>query len=121
MPNLGLREYKSLLVMGTVTKDWEAINIHDNHDNLLADFRPGSPSTSVGGPKDEAKVADKIRKMQKDSAGAEKAFPMELISGRRALRSRAKQLEEMTDLGPLLGPAAGTSEGEQSHDCMIAL
>ena len=88
MSKLGLREYESQLAMGMVTKDWEAIDIHDNHGNLVADFRPRQPlNIAVEGPEAKAKVPDKIRKMQKDGAGAEKAFAMELICGRRALRS----------------------------------
>ena len=63
---LGLKAYKSLLAMSTVTKDWTAWNIHDSHGNLLAEDRPCQIIDIIlRGKNNEDKITLEIRKMQK--------------------------------------------------------
>ena len=53
-------------VLNTVTKDWTASDIHNNHGHLLAEYRPCQiPDIIVGGTEDEEKITLQIRKMQK--------------------------------------------------------
>ena len=58
MAKLGLKAYKSLLAMSTVTKDWVVLTTHDNNGHLLAMYRPCQiANITLGGTDDEDKIA----------------------------------------------------------------
>ena len=48
MSKPGPREHGSLSAMGIMTRHWEPINIQDNHNKLLADFRQHCKIQKVG-------------------------------------------------------------------------
>ena len=63
---LGLKAYKSLLAMSTVTKDWTASDIHNNHGHLLPEYRPCHITDIIfGGTEDKEKITLEIRKMKR--------------------------------------------------------
>ena len=71
MSKLGLRENESLLAMGTVTKGGEAINIHDNQGDLLADFLPWQTiDTAVGARRTRPRSLTRSEKYRRWGCGS---------------------------------------------------
>ena len=66
MKKLGLKAYKSLLAMSTVTKDWVPAVTQDTNGHLLAEYRPcQTTGITLEGKDDENKIALEIQKGQK--------------------------------------------------------
>ena len=53
-------------VLNTVTKDWTASDIHNNHGHLLAEYRPcQTTDITLEGKDDENKITLEVQKRQK--------------------------------------------------------